>query len=243
MRYHDHDSGEYVGEPVRRRPVAEEAGPSFGAALAAGRPDALGPAGLLHLQRMAGNAGVGALMEDEDRSPVHDVISSGGQALDTDTRTEMEARLGHDFSDVRVHIDDAAHASAQSVAAHAYTVGNNVVFQRDSYDPSSQEGKTTLAHELTHVVQQRSGPVDGTPQAGGVSVSDPSDRFEREAAANAEHVMAGPALSPATGAADGAAVQSVQRQEEPEEEPEEEPTLQGTFVQRCGPDHPNCDCE
>jgi Zn-dependent peptidase ImmA (M78 family) len=48
-----------------------------------------------------------------------------------------------------------------------------------------------LAHELTHVVQQRSGPVDGTPAEGGISVSDPSDRFEREAVENAERV-AGP---------------------------------------------------
>ena len=47
--------------------------------------------------------------------------------------------------------------------AHAYTVGSNVVFQRDQYDPGSDAGRTMLAHELTHVVQQRSGPVDGTP--------------------------------------------------------------------------------
>ena len=36
----------------------------------------------------------------------------------------------------------------------------------------------TLAHELTHVVQQRSGPVEGTETGGGVRVSDPSDRFD-----------------------------------------------------------------
>ncbi len=90
--------------------------------------------------------------------------------------------MGHDFSDVRVHTGDAADASARSVSAHAYTVGSNIVFQRGTYDPGSSQGQTLLAHELTHVVQQRSGPVDGTPAAGGVSVSDPSDRFEREAA-------------------------------------------------------------
>ena len=49
----------------------------------------------------------------------------------------MEARLGHDFSDVRVHTGDAADASARSVNAHAYTVGSNIVFQRDKYDPGS----------------------------------------------------------------------------------------------------------
>ena len=124
--------------------------------------------------------------------------------------------------------------------AHAYTVGSNIVFQRDKYDPGSDAGRTMLAHELTHVVQQRSGPVDGTPTAGGIKVSDPSDRFEREAAANAERVMAAPApAQPAPPApAPAAAVQRgrprtappVQRAEAPEEEEEE--TAQGSFVQR-----------
>lgn len=164
----------------------------------------------------------------------------------------MQGRLGHDFSDVRVHTDAAAHDSAKAVNAHAYTVGSNVVFQRDRYDPASHAGKTMLAHELTHVIQQRSGPVDGTDSGGGIKVSDPSDRFEREASANADRVMASPApaasaqLSAAGGApvqrheeeesVQGAFVQrhadgDVQREEAPPEE-EEEATAQGSFVQR-----------
>ena len=156
---------------------------------------------------------------------MHDVISSGGRPLEADVRTDMESRMGHDFSDVRVHDDSAAASSAQAVNAHAYTVGSNVVFQRDKYDTSSMEGRTMLAHELTHVVQQRSGPVDGTPAGDGVQVSDPSDRFEREAAANAERVMSAPAP-----AAVSPAGPSVQRQEGEEEQPED--AVQGAFVQR-----------
>ena len=157
----------------------------------------------------------------------------------------MEGRLGHDFGDVRVHDDSRAHDSAVGVNANAYTVGSNIVFQRDRYDPSSSEGKLTLAHELTHVVQQRSGPVDGTPASGGIKVSDPSDRFDREAAANAERVMSGPAPA-VTPAASGPSVQrcgddgehDVQRsvdsaepavQREGEEDEEEEP-VQGSFT-------------
>ena len=189
----------------------------------AGRLDAAGPRGLLGLQRAVGNAGATAALEEE-RSPVHDVVGSSGTPLDRDVREDMEARLGHDFSDVRVHTDGAAEASAKAVNALAYTVGSHIAFQRSAYDPGSQEGRTTLAHELTHVVQQRSGPVDGTPSAGGVSISHPSDRFEREAAATAEHAMAGPA--PVQTASVSAP--QVQRQEE---EAEEEP-VQGSFVQR-----------
>ena len=183
--------------------------------LAERRADVLGAQALLRLQREAGNEAVSELVE-EQRSPVLDVVESGGSPLEPAVRTDMESRLGHDFGDVRVHTDAAAHASAKSVGAHAYTVGNNVVFQRDAYDPGSQAGRTTIAHELTHVVQQRTGPVDGTPAGGGVSLSDPGDRFERAAADAAEVAMSGDA--------------PVQRQEEPEEEEDE--SLQGMFVQR-----------
>ncbi|TXS47813.1 DUF4157 domain-containing protein, partial [Streptomyces sp. or43] len=159
-------------------------------AAATGRTDVLGAAGMGVLQRSVGNAALGTVLQrsgagapgqsdEEPRSPVHDVVSSGGGApLDTETRTDLEARMGADFSDVRIHNDSSAHESAKGVGAHAYTVGNNVVFQRDAYDPSSLRGRTTLAHELTHVIQQRSGPVDGTEAPGGIRVSDPSDRFE-----------------------------------------------------------------
>jgi hypothetical protein len=66
----------------------------------------------------------------------------------------MEGRLGHDFHDARMHSHAAADASARSLNANAYTVGSHIVFQRSAFDPGSPESRTTLAHELTHVVQQ-----------------------------------------------------------------------------------------
>lgn len=207
-------------------------------AAVAGRTDVLGRSGVGALQRSVGNGAVGAVLQRgaapgaaeaeeaaEERSSVHDVLSSGGGApLDGDTRRDMEARLGADFSDVRVHTDSAAHESAREVGARAYTVGNDVVFQRDAYAPDSDDGRRTLAHELTHVIQQRSGPVDGEPAAGGIRVSDPSDRFEREAVANADRALAGPAPDTAP------AAPPVQRQEEDEdEEPADVQDVQGDF--------------
>lgn len=238
MRTHDHDQD---SAELRPKAARLDTGPTQTqvAAAAQGRVDALDPTAVLGLQRAVGNAGVGSVLAEdpaEDRSPVHDVISSGGgRPLTPDVRTDMETRLGHDFGDVRVHNDSAAHESAKSVSAQAYTVGSNVVFQRDTYDPGSQAGKTMLAHELTHVVQQRQGAVDGTAAAGGIRVSDPSDRFEREAATNADRVMSAPAPTAASGGdvqriaeSDGVAVQREGGEEE------EEPTAQGTFVQREG---------
>ena len=243
MRTHDHDSEETSLRPKSARIDSHASAHQFQAA-ATGRSDVLDSAGILGLQRAVGNAGVGAMLEEE-RSPVHDVVNSGGGSpLAPDVQEEMQGRLGHDFSDVRVHNDSKAHESAQSVNAHAYTVGSNVVFQRDKYDPGSAEGKTMLAHELTHVVQQRSGPVDGSSAGGGIKVSDPSDRFEREASANAEKAMSGAGAGAAATAQLSASSAAVQREEAPEEEtaqgsfvqreeaPEEEEAAQGSFVQR-----------
>ena len=199
----------------------------LGHAAAEGRSDVLGATGMLGLQRAAGNAGVTAMLQQEEQeqareqSSVHGVISSGGRPLDADVRTDMEGRFGADFGDVRVHDGAAAASSARAVDAHAYTVGSNIVFQRDAYDPQSHAGRTTLAHELTHVLQQRSGPVDGTSGPGGIKVSDPSDRFEREASANADRIVSAPVPS---------AAPQLQR----EVEPDEEEAVQGLFVQREG---------
>lgn len=226
MRTHEEEHARTDGSGQRAAAQQEVQPFDALAALAGGVPEAVRPSGVLALQRAAGNASTAALLgeeEEDTQSPVTDVVGSGGgQPLDADTRGFMESRMGHDFSDVRVHSDERASASAQAVNAHAYTVGNNVVFQRDRYDPGSDEGKRTLAHELTHVVQQRSGPVDGTPAAGGIKISDPSDRFEQAAERNADAVMA---ATPTAAESPGAGAH-VQRQEE-----EEEP-LQALAVQR-----------
>ncbi len=181
-----------------------------------GRLDAVTPHGGLWLQRVIGNAGMAARLEEE-RSPVHDIVSRPGEPLAHDVREGMEGRLDHDFRDVRVHSDSAADTSARSVNANAYTVGSHIVFQRSAFDPGSQQGQRTLAHELTHVVQQRNGAVDGTPTAGGISVSGPSDRFEREAATTAQRAMA------TTAAASSMAPAQVQRRTAGEEQEGEEP--------------------
>ncbi|MEV8288706.1 eCIS core domain-containing protein [Streptomyces niveus] len=242
---HDHDHDHELGHD-RAPAAAARDGQTHHLyrAAATGRTDVIGTAGMGVLQRAVGNGALGPVIqrargatpdqaEEERRSPVHDVVSSGGSPLDAETRTDLESRMGADFSDVRIHNDSAAHESAKGVGAHAYTVGNNVVFQRDAYDPSSPQGRTTLAHELTHVIQQRQGPVEGTEAPGGIRVSDPSDRFEREAVANADRVLADPTPAPAppvTGQATSA-TPAVQRAAEDEEE--QPADVQGSFVQRA----------
>ncbi|MFD9118734.1 DUF4157 domain-containing protein [Streptomyces bottropensis] len=148
---------------------------------------------LLELQRHTDNGCCGG-PEPEDRhsgnapiqrSTVHDVLRSPGKPLPEALRSEMEARMGASFRDVVIHDNAAAARSAVEVNADAYTANKNHII----VGPRGLN-KRTLAHELTHVEQQRAGAVAGTDNGNGLRVSDPSDRFERAAEANAARVMA-----------------------------------------------------
>ena len=90
---------------------------------------------------------------------VDEVLASPGQPLDAATRAFFEPRFGHNFGKVRVHAGTAAAQSAQEMSARAFTVGNNIVFGSGQLAPETQDGRRLLAHELTHVVQQRTGNV------------------------------------------------------------------------------------
>jgi hypothetical protein len=121
----------------------------------------------------AGRGGPDAARDLE--STVGAGLRGGGRPLDPSTRVDMEARLGHRFDAVRVHSDEHASASAQALDARAYTVGRDIVFGSGQYAPETQTGRQLLAHELTHVVQQRAvartepliqrAPPDGAPPA------------------------------------------------------------------------------
>lgn len=78
----------------------------------------------------------------------------GGSPLGKEVRAFMEPRFGADFSQVRVHSDSSANQMNQSIQAQAFTHGKDIYFNAGKYSPSTDEGKTLLAHELTHVVQQ-----------------------------------------------------------------------------------------
>ncbi len=98
---------------------------------------------------------------DEGRDTVGPEIESGiqslrggGQPLPAPTRVFFEPRFG-DLSAVRVHDNVDAATAAHSVRARAFTLGSDVVFAAGAYTPQTPQGRRLLAHELTHVVQQR----------------------------------------------------------------------------------------
>ncbi|MCI0533585.1 MAG: DUF4157 domain-containing protein [Verrucomicrobiales bacterium] len=89
-----------------------------------------------------------------------------GTPMDEGPRSFFEERFGHDFSQVRIHADQSAASAAEQRGASAFTVGNDIVFGRNQYRPASSSGGSIIAHELAHVLQQRS----GAPQAAGISL-------------------------------------------------------------------------
>ena len=148
---------------------------------------------------------------DNDPQRVDAVVMAAGETLPADIRSQMEVGFGQDFSDVRVHSDALSAQSAASLGAIAYTLGHHVVFSAEAYSPSTTDGVRLLAHELTHVVQQRSGAVAGVPIGWGLSVSEPDDEFERAARDRAARfptdVPAQPRVPPLAGSDGGHDIQ------------------------------------
>lgn len=108
--------------------------------------------------KSAGTSGRAIANVDAKAAPtsVHKVLGSSGQALSETTRGFFEPRFGHDFSQVRIHTGPQADKSAREVNAKAYTVGQRIVFAEGQFAPDTSAGRQLLAHELTHVLQQRS---------------------------------------------------------------------------------------
>jgi hypothetical protein len=101
--------------------------------------------------RAIGSIGRTMPMAGAGKSTAMAGVTQGGVPLTPEQRAYFEPRFGHDFSDVRLHMHDQARQAAQGIRARAFTYGRDIAFAKGGYDSG------LLAHELTHVVQQRGG--------------------------------------------------------------------------------------
>lgn len=83
--------------------------------------------------------------------------TSGGEPVDHGARQSLEAKFGSDLGDVRVHARGDGAAKTDALGARAITSGRNIYFAPGQYQPQSSTGYGLLAHEMTHVLQQRAG--------------------------------------------------------------------------------------
>jgi hypothetical protein len=139
------------------------------------------PAGTI--QRKETGGGVG----DDALAHVARASASTGAPLSAELRAKFEGALGADLSGVRVHQGADSAGAAQSIAARAYTIGQDIHFAAGAYAPESAEGEHLLAHEVAHTVQQ----AGDTGLQTKLEVSSPGDAAERGAAAAAAAMVRG----------------------------------------------------
>jgi Domain of unknown function (DUF4157) len=157
---------EAVPEPATAAPSAAESvaanvgNRAFGQLIGRTPGDGIMPGGVVH----------------PDVASTIATANGSGHTLDPAARERLAAHVGDDLGDVRVHTDTTADALARSVSARAFTTGTDVYFAAGEYRPGTRDGDSLLAHELTHVTQQR-----GAPSSGPLTVSEPGDAMETEA--------------------------------------------------------------
>ena len=183
--------------PGHDEPVAALAAPIH---IAAPTPDPEPPSprAMVKIARAVGNRRMGAIL---GRAPGDGLLAGGavhpdvesaiassrgsGSTLHEPLRRRFASRLGDQLADVRIHTDATAQTLTRAVAARAFATGRDVYFAPGEYRPGTHDGDHLIAHELTHVVQQR-----GASTSGPLSVTEPGDPSEREADAVADSVAA-----------------------------------------------------
>ncbi|WP_334908639.1 eCIS core domain-containing protein [Nostoc sp.] len=114
------------------------------------------------VQRRVSNGGMAAT---QDLEASINQVQGGGQPLAKNIRKPMELGFGADFSRVKVHTDTRADQLNRSIQAKAFTTGQDVFFRHGAYQPGSRGGQELIAHELTHVVQQRMNAIQSQQQS------------------------------------------------------------------------------
>ena len=160
-----------------------------------GLPDSV-PSSLLAGAFAAGGAGASALflkgknghpaMEGDPRAIQAQL--GHGKSLDHSVRSRMEPVFGRSFAHVRTHTDMKAAELSNSVNARAFTLGEHVAFGGGEHHPGTIIGDALIAHELAHVVQQRSAKASVAPMqlgaAGYDALEQDADRAAEEAVAS-----------------------------------------------------------
>ncbi|MBI9043746.1 MAG: DUF4157 domain-containing protein [Anaerolineaceae bacterium] len=202
-------------------------------------PETMHEEDVLSAQQLYGNQVVQrALDEDKKREGAVDAqgyldknisdsiqqARGGGNALPDSINRDARKQLGKNFKDVRIHTDSQADKLSRSVNARAFTIGKDVFFKEGAYSPSSSQGKETLMHELTHVVQQSS----SSTTSGRLKLGARGTSQEKEADNKGKQSLT--SLSRVSGKAMGSAVQKQEMEEEEEmvqgQEEQEEEMLQ-----------------
>jgi hypothetical protein len=105
-----------------------------------------------------------AILEDEvvQKPPFNeDLINLAGYdnslKLDAALKDQLEYLFNADLSKVRIHTGKYAEELARKANAYAITIGSDIYFGLNKYEPDTADGIKLLIHELQHVIQNERG--------------------------------------------------------------------------------------
>ncbi|MBI3230612.1 MAG: DUF4157 domain-containing protein [Burkholderiales bacterium] len=121
-------------------------------------------------------------------------LPTRGQSLNVADRVYFESKLQTDLSQVRIHTDPLSASSAAAMGTNAFASGDDIAFAPGQYQPGTSAGRQLLAHELSHVLQQRMPPTN--TMAGLQTGSMSSASAEQHATQSAQQVTQGASVAP-----------------------------------------------
>lgn len=133
-------------------------------------PEASDSSALQHLRRMWPESQLAPAVSAAAKAST---ALGPGEPLTPQLRRMMQAHLGHELGDVRLHVSPIA----QMLRAEAFTSGQQVVFAPGRLDPSTPGGLALLGHELTHLGQPLAFK---TESSAGALPEDSSERLARQ---------------------------------------------------------------
>jgi len=131
-------------------------------------------------ERMAGQV-MGSVQEKKIPEPNPQFTSEikkskgVGNPLSRQTKSQMEGAFGKSFSGVNIHSDEQSTRMANEINAKAFTIGSDIYFQSNYFNPKHGVGKRLLAHELAHTLQQNNGSSGISVQREGEDQKDKAD--------------------------------------------------------------------
>ena len=110
----------------------------------------------MHVKQLLPQLHIQPTAEKKDSVTGHPVSSSQffqERKLPAPTRSCLESLFECDLSDIRIYEG----ALKMPVPCRAVTFGDSIYIQKGHFDPTRSRGLELLAHEITHVLQQRAG--------------------------------------------------------------------------------------
>lgn len=87
------------------------------------------------------------------------VVNHEGSLQGEEPEKAVGKHFGVELGQVNIHTGEGAARMSRELKAKAFTVGRDIYFNDNRYQPESKEGKRLLAHEMTHVAQHVTGKV------------------------------------------------------------------------------------